>query len=168
MIGPGSPRDPRVIALMDAQQTEICGVYENNVTEPFDPAVLEGEGCVLLVDVEGGELVACAALKRWDDGATAEVKRMYTAPAERGKGRAARLLEALVTEGRRLGYARIVLETGDLLKEAIALYERAGFVRIPNYGFYEGIEQSYCFELPLGTTGATSASDGQRPDPRER
>jgi putative acetyltransferase len=149
MIALASPADPRVLALMNAQQAELTAIYKGSWTEPFNPAVLTGEGCVLLVDDEGGELVACAALKRWDDGRSAEVKRMYTAPAWRGQGRGKALLAALVERGRALGYDRLVLETGALQPAAILIYERAGFTRIPNFGHYEGIEDSWCYALKL-------------------
>ncbi len=136
---------------MTAQQVELRGIYQgaDDRTEPFDPATLSGDGCVLLVDDEAGELVACAALKRWDDGRTAEIKRMYTLPPWRGQGRGKALLEALVARGRALGYTRLVLETGNLQPAAIAIYERAGFQRTPNFGYYEGIPTSWCYALSL-------------------
>jgi putative acetyltransferase len=40
----------------------------------------------------------------------------------------------LLAEARAIGYARVVLETGDRQPEAIALYRRAGFEPIPRYG----------------------------------
>lgn len=43
----------------------------------------------------------------------------------------------------------MVLETGDRQHAAMALYARAGFRRIPNFGVYAGVENSLCFELPL-------------------
>lgn len=142
--------DARVIALMDAQEAELTALYDGDPTqsEPFDPRTLAGEGSVLLAVQHGPELIACGALRRWD-AHTAEVKRMYTVPQARGQGRARRVLNALISRGRALGYARLVLETGDRQPDAIALYERAGFTRIPNFGYYAGIESSVCYELPL-------------------
>ncbi|MBZ9750006.1 GNAT family N-acetyltransferase [Deinococcus sp. HMF7604] len=144
------PTDPRVQALMNAQQRELRALYQDTDerTEPFDPMTLTGEGCVLLAAEEEGELVACGALKRWD-AESAEVKRMYTVPDARGRGIGRALLEELQARGQAEGYARLVLETGDQQAAALALYERAGFRRIPNFGYYEGIENSLCFALPL-------------------
>ncbi|MFC4455929.1 GNAT family N-acetyltransferase [Deinococcus sonorensis] len=143
------PSDPRAVFLMNAQQQELRGMYQDNITEPFDPAVLLGDGSLLLAAEQNGDLLACGALKRWD-ATTAELKRMYTRPEVRGQGLAWALLERLLDAGRALGYARLVLETGVLQVEAIRLYQRAGFVRIPNYGYYAGVEGSLCFELRLG------------------
>ncbi|WP_235693112.1 GNAT family N-acetyltransferase [Deinococcus aquaedulcis] len=144
------PTDLRVQALMNAQQRELRELYQDTDerTEPFDPLTLSGEGCVLLAAEEKGELLACGALKRWDE-ASAEVKRMYTVPAARGRGVGRALLDELIARGRAAGYARLVLETGDQQAAALALYERAGFRRIPNFGYYEGIDNSLCYELPL-------------------
>ncbi|MEF2278218.1 GNAT family N-acetyltransferase [Deinococcus sp. YIM 134068] len=144
------PTDQRVIDLMNAQQRELRAIYQDTDerTEPFDPAILSGEGCVLLAVEEDGALLSCGALKRIEPDA-AEVKRMYTVPEARGRGLGRQILAALIERGREQGYARLVLETGDLQAEAIHLYESAGFGRIPNYGYYVGMENSLCYELPL-------------------
>lgn len=144
------PSDPRAVALMNAQQRELRAVYHDTDerTEPFDPAILEGEGSVLLVWEEGGELLACGAIKRLD-ASSAEIKRMYTRPEARGRGLGRSILLDLINRGRGLGYTRLVLETGDQQPEAVQLYESAGFTRIPNFGYYVGVENSLCYELAL-------------------
>jgi ribosomal protein S18 acetylase RimI-like enzyme len=50
---------------------------------------------------------------------------------------------------RRLGADRIKLETGPRQPEAIAVYERAGFGRIPSYSPYDQWKLSYCYAKPL-------------------
>jgi putative acetyltransferase len=151
MIKPAQPSDPAVRFLVAAQQQELRAIYEgrDDATEPFEPVSLEGAGSLLLVCEEGGEWVACGALVRLEDGETAEVKRMYTAPLWRGRGKGKALLAALIAGGKSAGYRRLVLETGTLQPEAVALYERAGFVRVANYGAYRGVETSLCFALDL-------------------
>ena len=61
---------------------------------------------------------------------------MYVAPDVRGQGIGRALLDRLETEGRALGLARLVLETGTRQAEALALYRRAGFTAISAYGEY--------------------------------
>ncbi|WP_019587412.1 GNAT family N-acetyltransferase [Deinococcus apachensis] len=145
-----SPTDRRVIDLMNAQQRELRALYQDTDerTEPFDPAILSGEGSALLAVEEDGRLLACGALKRIEPD-TAEVKRMYTIPEARGRGLGRQILNGLIERGQFMGFRRLVLETGDLQAEAVHLYESAGFRRIPNYGYYVGIENSLCYELPL-------------------
>ncbi|GMA13961.1 GNAT family N-acetyltransferase [Deinococcus metallilatus] len=149
-----SPDHPHVIDLMNAQQRELRALYQDTDerTEPFDPAVLSGGGGALLAVEEGGALLACGALKRIGPD-TAEVKRMYTLPEARGRGLGRQILTGLIERGRALGFRRLVLETGELQAEAIHLYESAGFRRIPNYGYYVGVEGSLCYELPLESPG---------------
>ena len=42
-----------------------------------------------------------------------------------------------------------VLETGDEQPDAIRFYEREGFTRIPNFGYYVDSPYSVCFEKTL-------------------
>jgi len=67
----------------------------------------------------------------------AEIKRMYTIPAARGQGVALALLRALEEAARQAGRNRIVLETGSAQPEAIGLYVKAGYARIPDFGHYK-------------------------------
>jgi putative acetyltransferase len=66
---------------------------------------------------------------------------------QRGLGRA--ILEKLEASAHRLGYRLIRLETGDRQPEAVALYERAGYQRIPPYGEFMECARSICFEKRL-------------------
>jgi putative acetyltransferase len=118
--------------------------------------VAEGRGA-LLVAYRGEVPVACGAL-RLHDKTTAEIKRMYVIPEERGKGISRRILAALEAEGRKLGARRLVLETGERQTEALALYERAGFARIPRFGEYASSPLSICMakDLPAQTSAQPS------------
>lgn len=99
----------------------------------------------VVVAYENNVAVGCGALKPFGADAM-EVKRMYVSPAHRGKGVASTLLKELETWAAELGFSRCVLETGKKQHEAIALYQKGGYVVIPNYGQYAGIENSVCFE----------------------
>lgn len=87
--------------------------------------------------------VGCGAFKPWDEN-TAEVKRMFVQPDYRGKGIAYQVLTALEAWAASTGYKNCILETGKNQPEAIALYTKAGYHLIPNYGQYAGIENSVC------------------------
>jgi putative acetyltransferase len=56
----------------------------------------------------------------------AEVKRMYTRPAARGRGVAKALLYRIEDEARRANESVLRLETGILQRQAIGLYEKRG------------------------------------------
>lgn len=96
-----------------------------------------------------GKAVGCGAVKEFSPEEM-EVKRMYTDPNARGKGVAFAVLNELEEWARELGYTACVLETGWRQPEAIALYRKAGYEQIPNYGQYIGMENSVCFRKVLG------------------
>jgi putative acetyltransferase len=89
--------------------------------------------------------VGCGAIKEFSTD-TMEVKRMYVLPAVRGKGIATQILQQLENWAAELGYQKCVLETGQNQPEAIRLYTKSGYQRIPNYGQYKDIANSVCFE----------------------
>ena len=95
--------------------------------------------------------VACGAIKQYAEEIM-EVKRMYTLPVYRGKGIATMVLNELEKWAAELGYAKCILETGKRQPEAISLYTRNGYVLIPNYGQYAGVENSVCFEKAICPT----------------
>ncbi|ELR69502.1 Putative acetyltransferase [Fulvivirga imtechensis AK7] len=94
---------------------------------------------------DGDRAVGCGAIKPLDNTAM-EVKRMYVLPEQRGKKIASAILGELEAWAAELGYNKCVLETGKKQPEAIALYLRNRYREIPNYGQYEGVENSVCFE----------------------
>jgi GNAT superfamily N-acetyltransferase len=92
--------------------------------------------------------LGCGAMKEYDKS-TMEIKRMYVPIEMRGKGIAVAVLNDLENWARELGYKRCVLETGDKMLEAIGLYKKSGYKIIKNYGQYENVESSICFEKLL-------------------
>lgn len=99
----------------------------------------------VIVAYEEGKAVGCGAIKPFESGVM-EVKRMYTAPENRGKGIASSLLIALEKWAGELGCGKCILETGKRQIEAIRLYEKSGYKRIANYGQYVMMDNSVCFE----------------------
>lgn len=92
--------------------------------------------------------VGCGALKPFAENSM-EVKRMYVIPEYRNKGIATKVLLELERWARELAYQKCVLETGKRQPDAIRLYEKNGYVGIPNFGQYERDENSVCFEKVL-------------------
>ena len=88
--------------------------------------------------------VGCGAIKPYDSD-TVEIKRMFVLPEARGQGVATKILSALEQWARELNYKKCILETGKRQPEAIALYSKTGYEVIPNYGQYQGMENSVCF-----------------------
>ncbi|MCL1662943.1 GNAT family N-acetyltransferase [Elizabethkingia ursingii] len=92
--------------------------------------------------------VGCGAIKVYDNN-TMEVKRMFVLKEQRGKKIAGTILNNLEQWAKELSYNKCILETGDKMPEAIGLYRKSGYKQIPNYGQYEDVESSLCFEKIL-------------------
>ena len=106
-----------------------------------------GLGGVVLA-YSDGVAVGCGAFKGFDD-TTAEIKRMFVSPEQRGKRIAAAILDELEAAAKTNGFRECVLETGQKQPEAIALYTRSGYEIIPNYGQYAGVDNSICMKKRL-------------------
>ena len=94
------------------------------------------------------EAVGCGAMKQYDDD-TMEVKRMFVKPISRGNGIATIVLKEVENWAKELNFSKCILETGIKQPEAIALYQKNNYTQIPNYGQYETVESSVCFEKTL-------------------
>lgn len=107
---------------------------------------------IFLVARLGDRPVGCGALRPAPTGeqGVAEVKRMYVAPAARGRGVSRAVLAHLEQWATDLGYRRIILETGTRQHEAMSLYESAGYLLIDNYGGYRHSQLSRCYGKDLG------------------
>jgi putative acetyltransferase len=79
-----------------------------------------------------------------------ELKRMYVRSEFRGRGLARLMLDHLAGYARAHGVDLLRLETGIHQREAIGLYERMGFYRIPPFGAYKEDPLSLFFERPSG------------------
>ncbi|HEX4401191.1 MAG TPA: GNAT family N-acetyltransferase [Galbitalea sp.] len=142
--------DPAGIALRTAQRTEIAERYQNPNSEPGPAPRAESITLFLVAfDDDGTTPIACGGLRQIDEH-HGEVKRMFVVPDRRGSGVAALVLRSLEETARnKLGWDRLVLETGDRQPDAIRFYEREGYRRIPNFGHYAASEYSLCYELAL-------------------
>jgi len=99
-----------------------------------------------------GAAAGCGGVALFAD--YAEVKRMYTKAALRGRGVAKAVLRRLESEARSAGAMLLRLETGTYQSEAIGLYERNGFRPRGAFGPYAempaaAIALSLFYEKPL-------------------
>lgn len=91
---------------------------------------------------------ACGAFKPFSED-TVEIKRMFTDPEFRKRGLGSAIVKELEHWAKELGFKKAVLETSQDLTQAISVYEKNGFYKIPNYGQYIGVDTSVCFEKIL-------------------
>ena len=100
----------------------------------------------------GEEAVGCGAVALFDE--YAEVKRMYTREAARGRGVGKALLARIEREARDAAKPILRLETGTYQAAAIGLYEGCGFRACGAFGPYaelppHRIATSLFYEKPL-------------------
>lgn len=138
----------RLIAALD---DGLAALYpaEQRFGPNLKPEHLEGGRGAFYVARDGGKAVGCGALRLLDT-TTAEVKRMYVEPDQRGRGVGWAVLASLEAAAQEMGVRRLVLETGVYQQAAIALYRRANFTPVDCWGEYASSPTSVCFEKHLG------------------
>lgn len=93
--------------------------------------------------------VGCGALKHFND-TSIEVKRMFVAENSRGLRIAQAVLGELEKWAKELGYKKCILETGERQVSAVKLYHNSKYnLMSTNYGQYENVDNSLCFEKIL-------------------
>lgn len=131
-------------SLLDEDLSSINGpaqkYYDNfNVIESLNTVVLA------YIDKTP---VGCGCFKHYNDN-SAEIKRMFVHPEFRGKGISKLILNELEAWMIKFGLKSAILETGINQTEAISLYKKSGYKKIENFGQYEGLELSVCFQKYL-------------------
>ncbi|OOG50943.1 GNAT family N-acetyltransferase [Rhodanobacter sp. C01] len=140
-----NPLGSEALALLREAAVEARKLYPESsspnapwpTNEPTPP-----RGIYLLAQISGRP-VACGALRPLSDN-VAEIRRVFVTRAARGNGLALAVLRALESHAVRLGYDAIWLETGNRQPQAIALYEKYGFKRIPAFGEHINDPTSIC------------------------
>ncbi|GAA1900090.1 GNAT family N-acetyltransferase [Asanoa iriomotensis] len=129
---------PESVAMVADLLADLGARYNSSGDEtPVDATEFDPPDGAFLVAFLDGEPVGCAGWRsHGTDGETAELKRMWTAPAGRRKGVARAVLRAIEDSARDAGRKRVILETGDKQPEAIAFYLANGYERIPDFGYY--------------------------------
>ena len=139
-----SPDARRLIAALDAHLGELYPPAQRFGPNLKAEQLEEGRG-TFLVARHGGRAIGCGAIRVLDP-TTAEVKRMFVEPEQRGKRVGWAVLDGLEAAARQLGVRRLVLETGIYQDKAIALYRRAGFTEVACWGEYASSPTSVCYE----------------------
>jgi GNAT superfamily N-acetyltransferase len=127
-------------ALVAAALAELGERYGGEGDEtPVNPVQFAPPHGAFFVAYQSGDSVGCGGWRTFeDDPEAAEIKRMYVEPSARRQGIALGLLRAIEGSARAAGRTRMILETGDQQPEAISLYVKAGYERIPDFGYYRG------------------------------
>jgi putative acetyltransferase len=152
IIEPVNEPTPEVRALIGELDEVLGAAYEPHQRHGLSIAQLFEPHVRFFVARLDGSAAGCGGVALFDD--YAEVKRMYTRPAVRGRGLAKAVLRRIEDEARASGRPMLRLETGHYQREAVGLYRRAGFKTCGPFGHYaqmpaRDIALSLFFEKPL-------------------
>ena len=135
IVNAETPDQPEVRDMLARLDAYGAALYPAARTPLMDIAsLLQGDVLFLVARDVDGSAVGCAALV--NRGGYGEVKRMFVDAERRGLGTGSKLLEHLVMFAKMSGLGVLRLETGIHQLDAIALYERAGFLRCAPFGDY--------------------------------
>jgi GNAT superfamily N-acetyltransferase len=131
---------PAAIRLTSAALAELGERYGGDGdSTPVSPVEFDPPDGAFLIAYHNRAAVGCGGWRTLaTDESSAELKRMYVVPEFRGRGIAWAVLRAIEDSARVAGKRQIQLETGEKQPEAISLYEKAGYTRIPDFGHYAG------------------------------
>jgi GNAT superfamily N-acetyltransferase len=142
---------PDAVALVEEVQGEYVRRYGGPDATPLVDGAFDPPHGAFFVGYADGVAVATGGWRLRDDVAalgssrTAEVKRMYVAPAARRTGVARAMLAHLEATARDAGAEVAILETGLAQPEAIGLYTSSGYEPIEKFGHYAKEQISRCF-----------------------
>ena len=123
-------------------------LYPQESRHGFRIEELLREAVAFFVMRHDGMAAGCGGVKLFGT-AYGEIKRMYVRPQFRGLGLGKLMLDHLADYAQQQGVTLLRLETGIYQPEAIGLYERFGFRRIPPFGAYHEDPLSLFYEKRL-------------------
>lgn len=148
-IDPERPDSADAMALISELEAYLEPLYPAESRHGFSVEKLIREKVAFFVIRVDGSPAGCGGIKLFGTE-YGEVKRMYVRLQYRGQGLAKRMLQHLEGYAVQHGVGLLRLETGIHQGEAIGLYERIGFRRIPPFGEYRPDSLSVFYEKRLG------------------
>jgi putative acetyltransferase len=146
----GGLDDPRVVGLIETHRTRALAETARGSGHALDLSGLRAPGMTFWSAWQDERVVAVGALRQLDAG-HGEIKSMYVAETERGRGVGSAMLRHIMAAARARGMTRLSLETGswDYFVPARTLYARHGFVECGPFGDYKPDPNSIFMTLDL-------------------
>lgn len=137
-----------VSQLITELEAHLAPLYAVESRHGFSVDKLIREGVAFFVARYDDTPAGCGGVKLYGSE-YGEVKRMYVRPEFRGYGLGKQMLNHIAAYTTQHGIHVLRLETGIHQTEAIGLYVRFGFQRIPPFGDYFDDPVSLCYEKRL-------------------
>ncbi|WP_414583496.1 GNAT family N-acetyltransferase [Scytonema sp. PCC 10023] len=148
IITPERPDTFDAISLITELEALLEPLYPSESRHGFSVDKLLAEDVAFFLLCANKTPACCGGIKLVGNK-YGEIKRMYVRPQFRGLGFAKLMLNHLADYAHAHNITLLRLETGVHQREAIGLYERLGFYRIPPFGPYTDDPLSLCYEKRL-------------------
>ena len=126
----------------EAYYSSIVGGLQNR--KAFVPYNLSETISDVIIASVNGIAVGCAGLKAYSD-TDAEIKRVWVERNYRRNHIADEMLDRIERKAGDLGFRRTILQTRPIMKDAVGLYLKRGYLQIENYPPYDQLDGAVCF-----------------------
>ncbi len=148
MITAERPDSPDAKELIDELTAYLTPLAPPESQHGYSVEKMMARNVAFFVMRSANEPAGCGGLELFG-GEYGEIKRMYVRPVFRGQGLGKLMVNHLCDHARANGVNSVRLETGSMMTDANALYERMGFYRIPHFGEYKQDPLSNFYEKRL-------------------
>lgn len=138
-----NPKSPAVRAVIQDIDNLMNSLYPPESNQLLSIDALMSDDVYFIGIKNNDEIMACGAIVHKKGASESdkedeygELKRIYVQPAHRGKGLSKPIMQALLDHAESQQWPLVRLETGVKQPEAIALYEKLGFVTRGPFGNY--------------------------------
>lgn len=145
LISTQRPDSEEAVQLIAELEAVLDPLYPQESRHGFSVEKLLREAVAFFVIRQDGSLAGCGGIKLFGTE-YGEIKRMYVRPQFRRLGLGMLMLDHLAAYARQQGVWVLRLETGIYQAEAMGLYEKWGFERIPPFGEYREDPLSVYYE----------------------
>lgn len=142
------PDTADAMLLISELEAQLEPLYPKTSRHGYSIEKLMEQGVAFFVTRQDGVPAGCGGIELFGTE-YGEIKRMYVRPQFRGLGLARLMLDHLAAYAQQHNIHLLRLETGIQQKEAITLYERMGFQRIPPFGMYKEDPLSRFYEKQI-------------------
>lgn len=126
--------------------SSIVGGIENR--KGFIPYNISESITEVLIAYIDDTAVGCAGLKRYAEE-DVEIKRVWVNPENRGQHIALDMMVQIEERVVNEGYKRTVLQTREIMEDAVGLYKKLGYKQIENYSPYDKLDGAIYFAKEL-------------------
>jgi putative acetyltransferase len=140
-----SPLYKELVTLLDQELSNRIGALQKS----YDPYNTFSERIDVVLIFEGDYAIGCGVINPLKDPDCVEMKRVFLRSNYRGQGVSKMIVTELEKWAIEQNFKTMVLETGNILFEAIALYKKMGYHITENYSPYIGMPNSVCMNKML-------------------